>query len=168
MATISTTLLAIAGEHRGRDGGRARRRRCEDRADHRLAGAADHARSRRAGALRPQRRPTCRTCCAISLGGAVAGQVFEGDRRFDVVVRLPEQLRQNVDEIGRLRIPLPGAADGVRGFVPCRKSQKSNLIIGPNQISRENGKRRVVVTANVRGRDLGSFVPNCSGGSAAR
>jgi len=95
---------------------------------------------------------------SISLGGAVAGQVFEGDRRFDVVVRLPEQLRQNVDEIGRLRIPLPGAADGVRGFVPLQEVAAVNLIIGPNQISREDGKRRIVVTANVRGRDLGSFV----------
>jgi cobalt-zinc-cadmium resistance protein CzcA len=93
-----------------------------------------------------------------SLGGATAGQIFEGDRRFDVVVRLPEQIRQNVDEIGRLRIPVPGAADGVRGYVPLQEVASVELVIGPNQISRENGKRRVVVTANVRGRDLGSFV----------
>ena len=93
-----------------------------------------------------------------SLGGAVAGQIFEGDRRFDVVVRLPEQIRQDVDEIGRLRIPLPGAADGVRGFVPLQELATIELEVGPNQISRENGSRRVVVTANVRERDLGSFV----------
>ena len=93
-----------------------------------------------------------------SLGGANAGQIFEGDRRFDVVVRLPEVLRENVDEIGRLRIPLPGAEDGVRGFVPLQEVAEVSLIVGPNQISRENGKRRAVVTANVRGRDLGSFV----------
>jgi cobalt-zinc-cadmium resistance protein CzcA len=93
-----------------------------------------------------------------SLGGAVAGQIFEGDRRFDVVVRLPEQIRQNVDEIGRLRIPLPGAADGVRGFVPLQELAAIELSIGANQISRENGSRRVVITANVRDRDLGSFV----------
>jgi len=93
-----------------------------------------------------------------SLGGAVAGQIFEGDRRFDIVVRLPEQIRQDVDEIGRLRIPLPGAADGVRGFVPLQEIATIELSVGSNQISRENGKRRVVVTANVRGRDLGSFV----------
>jgi cobalt-zinc-cadmium resistance protein CzcA len=93
-----------------------------------------------------------------SLGGAVAGQIFEGDRRFDVVVRLPEQIRQDVDEIGRLRIPLPGAADGVRGFVPLQEVAQIELSVGANQISRENGKRRVVITANVRGRDLGSFV----------
>ncbi len=95
---------------------------------------------------------------SVSLGGEVAGQVFEGDRRFDVVVRLPERLRQDVDEIGRLRIPLPGAADGVRGFVPLQEVADINLEVGPNQISRENGKRRVVITANVRDRDLGSFV----------
>ena len=93
-----------------------------------------------------------------SLGGAAAGQIFEGDRRFDVVVRLPEQIRQNVDEIGRLRIPLPGAADGVRGFAPLQEVATIELSVGSNQISRENGKRRVVITANVRGRDLGSFV----------
>ncbi|MDO9248630.1 MAG: efflux RND transporter permease subunit, partial [Phenylobacterium sp.] len=95
---------------------------------------------------------------ATSLGGAVAGQVFEGDRRFDIVVRLPEPLRRNVDEIGRLRIPLAATGQGPRGFVPLADVAKIEVEIGPNQISRENGKRRVVVTANVRGRDLGSFV----------
>jgi cobalt-zinc-cadmium resistance protein CzcA len=93
-----------------------------------------------------------------SLGGAVAGQIFEGDRRFDVVVRLPEAIRSNVDEIGRLRVPLPATADGTRGFVPLADVARIEVEIGPNQISRENGKRRVVVTANVRGRDLGSFI----------
>ncbi len=94
----------------------------------------------------------------VSIGGSKAGQIFEGDRRFDVVVRLPETLRQNVDEIGRLRIPLTGAPDGVRGFVPLQEVADISLVVGPNQISRENGKRRAVITANVRGRDLGSFV----------
>ena len=93
-----------------------------------------------------------------SLGGAVAGQLFEGDRRFDIVVRLPEQLRQDVNEIGRLRIPLPQSGQGARGFVPLQEVASVELTIGPNQVSRENGKRRVVITANVRGRDLGSFV----------
>jgi len=95
---------------------------------------------------------------AASIGGAVAGQIFEGDRRFDVIVRLPEDIRRNVDEIGRLRIPLPTAGEGPRGFVPLQDVAKIEVEIGPNQISRENGKRRVVVTANVRGRDLGSFI----------
>ncbi len=95
---------------------------------------------------------------ATSLGGSIAGQVFEGDRRFDVVVRLPEALRRDVDAIGRLRIPLPATGEGPRGFVPLQDVATIAVEIGPNQISRENGKRRVVVTANVRGRDLGSFV----------
>jgi cobalt-zinc-cadmium resistance protein CzcA len=95
---------------------------------------------------------------ATSLGGSVAGQIFEGDRRFDVVVRLPENIRRNVDEIGRLRIPLAAGGEGPRGFVPLSEVAKIEVEIGPNQISREDGKRRVVVTANVRGRDLGSFI----------
>ena len=95
---------------------------------------------------------------ATSIGGAVVGQVFEGDRRFDVVVRLPEAIRSDVDGVGRLRVPLPPASDGSRGFVPLQDVAKVETVIGPNQISREDGKRRVVVTANVRGRDLGSFV----------
>lgn len=93
-----------------------------------------------------------------SFGGAEAGSIFEGDRRFDVVVRLPETLRTDVDAIGRLRIPLPERSGEMRGFVPLQEVAKIELSIGANQISRENGKRRVVVTANVRGRDLGSFV----------
>jgi cobalt-zinc-cadmium resistance protein CzcA len=92
------------------------------------------------------------------VGGVRSGQIFEGDRRFAVVVRLPEQLRSNVDEISRLRIPLPAAGDSARGFVPLSDVAKVEINVGPNQISREDGKRRIVVTANVRGRDLGSFV----------
>ncbi|MBC7667914.1 MAG: CusA/CzcA family heavy metal efflux RND transporter, partial [Gemmatimonadaceae bacterium] len=94
---------------------------------------------------------------SASIGGATAGQIFEGDRRFDIVVRLPEVLRRDVDEIGRLQIPLP-ASDGARGFVPLADVAKVEVVIGPNQIGRSDGKRKVVVTANVRGRDLGSFV----------
>ena len=97
---------------------------------------------------------------SASLGGAVAGQIFEGDRRFDVVVRLPEEIRSNVDAIGRLRVPLPVGrdADGASGFVPLSDVAAISVTTGPNQISREQGKRRVVITANVRDRDLGSFV----------
>lgn len=95
---------------------------------------------------------------SASFGGAKAGQVFEGDRRFDIVVRLPEQLRSNTDAIGQLRIPLPDRGGDLRGFVPLQEVASIELSIGHNQISRESGKRRVVVTANVRGRDLGSFV----------
>lgn len=95
---------------------------------------------------------------ATSMGGTTAGQVFEGDRRFDVVVRLPETLRSNTDAIGRIPVPLPGADGGARGFIPLSEIATIQLETGPNQISREDGKRRIVVTANVRNRDLGSFI----------
>lgn len=94
---------------------------------------------------------------AAATGGEEAGQVFEGDRRFDVVVRLPEQLRNDLDALERLPVPLP-EADAARSYVPLGEVASLSLAPGPNQISRENGKRRLVVTANVRGRDLGSFV----------
>jgi cobalt-zinc-cadmium resistance protein CzcA len=96
---------------------------------------------------------------ATALGGTVAGEIFEGDRRFDVVVRLPESVRTDIDGMGNLPVPLPARGAGsVRAFIPLREVAIISLAQGPNQISRENGKRRVVVTANVRGRDLGSFV----------
>jgi len=93
-----------------------------------------------------------------SLAGTRAGQIFEGDRRFDVIVRLPEPLRENVSRLERLNIPLPNNGSGRTEFIPLREVADIELTIGPNQISRENGKRRIVVTANVRGRDLGSFI----------
>lgn len=89
----------------------------------------------------------------VALGGKEAGQVFEGDRRFDIVLRLPEALRTSPTAIERLPIPLP---DG--GYVPLGEVATMSFAPGPNQVSRENGKRRVVVTANVRGRDLAGFV----------
>ncbi|MET0239950.1 MAG: CusA/CzcA family heavy metal efflux RND transporter [Sphingobium sp.] len=95
---------------------------------------------------------------AISIGGQQAGQIFEGDRRFPIIVRLPDDIRRRADDIGRLRIPLPQDGEGVRGFAPLVDVADVDVVIGPNQISREDGKRRVVITANVRGRDLGSFV----------
>lgn len=90
---------------------------------------------------------------AAATGGEEAGQVFEGDQRFAVVVRLPEDLRSDLNTLQRLPVPLP---DG--GYVPLGEVARLTLAPGPNQISRENGKRRLVVTANVRGRDLGGFV----------
>ncbi|MBK9252682.1 MAG: CusA/CzcA family heavy metal efflux RND transporter [Proteobacteria bacterium] len=86
-------------------------------------------------------------------GGAAVGSVYDGDRRHDLVVRLPEGARRNVDAMLQLPIALP---DG--GHVPLGEVAELELAQGPNQVNRENGKRRVVVTANVRGRDLGSFV----------
>jgi cobalt-zinc-cadmium resistance protein CzcA len=98
----------------------------------------------------------------VAIGGKASGQVFEGDRRFDIVVRLPEHLRTSIDEMGQLPVALPrserqGAAMAP-GFVPLGSVAKFEIALGPNQVSRENGKRHVIVTANVRGRDIGSFV----------
>jgi cobalt-zinc-cadmium resistance protein CzcA len=112
---------------------------------------------------------------AIAVGGREAGLVFEGDRRFGLIVRLPEHLRGNPDTLPALPIPLPHQENGNRptrmaslsaaavmperpAFLPLRELAQLEVAEGPNQISRENGKRRVVVQANIRGRDLGSFV----------
>ena len=112
---------------------------------------------------------------ATAVGGEVAGQLFEGDRRFDIVVRLPERIRQDPAALQDLPIPLRGNGgmddsnrdessraaawlSGVPQTVPLREVAKIETTLGPNQINRENGKRRVVITANVRGRDLGGFV----------
>jgi heavy metal efflux system protein len=97
---------------------------------------------------------------ATALGGRVAGQVFEGDQRHDLIVRLPEALRGDINAVGKILVPLPAAGSGNAGpaYVPLSEVAELKLAEGPNQISRENGKRRVVVSANVRERDLGSFV----------
>lgn len=95
---------------------------------------------------------------AAAVGGKEAGLVFEGDRRFPIVVRLPENIRQDIAALENLPVPVPHE-DGESGaFVPLKEVASFRLSEGPNQISRENGKRRVVVQANVRGRDIGSFV----------
>lgn len=89
------------------------------------------------------------------------GAGLEGDRRFDLVVRLPEILRNDMEALKRLPIPMPTkVTDDPHpfGYVPLSEIASIEIAPGPNQISRENGKRRVVVTANVRERDLGSFV----------
>lgn len=95
---------------------------------------------------------------AIAMGGREAGLVFQGDRRFDVIVRLPDSVRNDLDAVGALPVSLPETADGVRASVPLRELARFSYTEGLNQVSRENGKRRVVVQANVRGRDIGSFV----------
>lgn len=103
---------------------------------------------------------------AIAIGGTSAGTIFQGDRRFDLQVRLPEALRSDVDSLKRLPIPLPGmrvregaeAPDVSPAYAILGDVAAIELVQGPNQVSRENGKRRVVVSANVRGRDIGSFV----------
>ncbi|HEY6834196.1 MAG TPA: CusA/CzcA family heavy metal efflux RND transporter [Pseudolabrys sp.] len=117
-----------------------------------------------------------------AVGGKSAGMVFEGDRRFDLVVRLPEHLRSDVEAIKALPVPLPPSeapASPVRAiwgnsplaqvrYAPLSAVADIEVAPGPNQISRENGKRRLVVTANVRERDLGSFVAEAQSQIAAK
>ncbi|PJK34931.1 CusA/CzcA family heavy metal efflux RND transporter [Pseudomonas sp. S10E 269] len=95
---------------------------------------------------------------AVAVGGRQAGTLYEGDRRFDMVVRLSDALRTDIDGLSRLLIPVPGNASGQLGFIALSQVASLDLVLGPNQISRENGKRLVIVSANVRGRDIGTFV----------
>ncbi len=108
----------------------------------------------------------------VAVGGKSAGRLFEGDRRFDIVVRLPEHLRSDIQAIKALPVPLPPVENQTKPtaalwansplaqirYVPLSELAQIDLAPGPNLISREEGKRRIVVTANVRGRDLSSFV----------
>ena len=108
---------------------------------------------------------------SIAFGGEEAGTLYKGDRRFPIVVRLPENLRGQVDLVRQLPIPLPegsgveiastenmpGMGTEIR-YIPLEAVTRINIAEGPNQISRENAKRRIVVQANIRGRDMGSFV----------
>jgi cobalt-zinc-cadmium resistance protein CzcA len=89
-----------------------------------------------------------------AIGGQRAGEVFEGDKRFGLVVRLPDAIRRDLYALESLPIPLLHRA----GFVPLGAVAKIVLEEGPNQVSHEDGKRRIVVQCNVRGRDLGGFV----------
>ena len=97
---------------------------------------------------------------STAIGGQEAGTLFEGDRRFDIVVRLPDALRSDPEALRRLPIALPrgNAGEARTSYIPLSEVASLDFAPGPNQISRENGKRRVVVSANVRGRDIGSFV----------
>lgn len=100
---------------------------------------------------------------AIAVGGREAGLFYQGDRRFNIGVRLPEGIRADVEALRRLPIPLPAAetkgAEARTSYIPLGEIATLEIAPGPNQVSRENGKRRIVVSANVRGRDVGSFVP---------
>ncbi|MGB8482840.1 MAG: CusA/CzcA family heavy metal efflux RND transporter, partial [Acinetobacter bohemicus] len=89
---------------------------------------------------------------ATSIGGQNVGQILQGDRRFDFVIRLDESMR-TPQQLAMLPIQLPNG-----GLIQLQDVAKVENILGISQVSRENGKRRVVVTANVRDRDLGSFV----------
>ena len=104
----------------------------------------------------------------IAVGGREAGMVFQGDRRFDILVRLPDELRTDLAVLENLPILLPDEQEGNEEdtatphsrprYLPLKEVAMLSMLEGPNQISRENGKRRIVVQANVRGRDIGSFV----------
>ena len=109
----------------------------------------------------------------IAVGGKSVGFLFEGDRRFEILVCLPEFLRTDIESLEDLPIPVPqGDPDDQKlvdaYYLPPGSSMPACITLadvaditlapGPNQISRENGKRRLVVTTNVRGRDIGSFV----------
>ncbi|WP_293374114.1 CusA/CzcA family heavy metal efflux RND transporter [Nevskia sp.] len=100
---------------------------------------------------------------ATATGGEIAGQLYSGDRRQDIVIRLPEALRSDPEALKRLPVMLPEGE-----FVPLGEVAALELKSGYNQINREDGKRRVVVTANVRGRDLGSFVADVQRAVAAQ
>jgi cobalt-zinc-cadmium resistance protein CzcA len=112
---------------------------------------------------------------AIAVGGREAGQVFEGDRRFDLVVRLPDELRRDPASLADLPVPLPGPRGETRpegvarpAYAPLGLVAKLETSEGANQVSRENGKRRIVVQSNVRGRDLSAFVEEARRAIAAK
>jgi cobalt-zinc-cadmium resistance protein CzcA len=90
---------------------------------------------------------------SAAIGGREAGMIFEGDKRFNVVIRLEDRLRTDIDALGQIPIATPSGA-----FVPLASVASLDIVEGPNQIGRENGKRRVVVQANVRGRDIAGVV----------
>jgi cobalt-zinc-cadmium resistance protein CzcA len=95
---------------------------------------------------------------SAALGGRPAGLLFMGDRRYEIVVRLPEARRNDVDSLGALPIKLPPASGMAGGSVPLRQLASFGFSQGLNEINRENGKRRIIVETDVRSRDIGSFV----------
>ncbi|ABF13004.1 heavy metal efflux system protein [Cupriavidus metallidurans] len=99
---------------------------------------------------------------SAAMAGRPAGQIFDGDRRYDIVIRLPGNQRENLDVLGALPVMLPAASDQARVSVPLRQLVEFRFTQGLNEVSRDNGKRRVYVEANVGGRDLGSFVDDAA------
>lgn len=94
---------------------------------------------------------------STAMNGKEAGTVFQGDRRFDIVVRLPDALRTDMESLKRLPIKIANNSD-IPVYLQLGEVAQIEIASGPNQFSRENGKRNVVVTANVRDRDIGSYV----------
>ncbi len=102
---------------------------------------------------------------SAALGGRTAGLLFNGDRRYPIIVRLPNAQRNDLEALGALPIMLP-AGQGPRRWVPLRQLASFGFSEGLNEINRDNGKRRIIVEANVRGRDIGSFVDEAQAGIA--
>ena len=146
VAQVGNAIAQSVERHR-------RRGRREGGAGRGLAGAICRAESRRAVSLWVE-RGRCPARARRATGGEEAGQIFEGDQRFGIIVRLPERPTQ------RYCRSCPACRFRCRdgGYVPLGEVATLKLAPGPNQISRENGKRRLVVSSNVRGRDLGGFV----------
>jgi cobalt-zinc-cadmium resistance protein CzcA len=95
---------------------------------------------------------------SAATAGYYSGSLIDGDQRFPIVVRLDAVQRNSVEALGRLPVKISTSKDEASRFVPLSQLASLQVIEGPNQINRESGKRRVVVTANVQNRDLGSFV----------
>lgn len=93
-----------------------------------------------------------------AIGGTSAGLIYEGDKRFRIVVRLEDEIRKNPDRLAKLPIALPDSDDPDLSYVPLGEIADIKAISGPNQINRESGKRHVIISANVVDRDLGSFI----------
>jgi len=106
---------------------------------------------------------TVQDTVSAAIGGRDAGMIFEGDRRFAVTIRLSDVSRANLQTLGQVPVPLPNG-----GFVPLQSVADIGVTDGPNQISRENGKRRVVVQANVRGRDVAGVVADAEAAIASQ
>ncbi|OZB04364.1 MAG: CusA/CzcA family heavy metal efflux RND transporter [Idiomarina sp. 34-48-12] len=93
-----------------------------------------------------------------AVGGLVAGTIYEGDKRFRLMVRLDESWRTDIEALRQLPVTVPQASNPELQYVPLGEIADVELTVGPNQINRESGKRNVIVSANVVDRDLGSFV----------
>ncbi len=100
---------------------------------------------------------------SAAVGGRESGLLYAGDKRFPIIVRLSDADRNDMASLENLPVPLPADVIGKIVFIPLKQLVRFDVAEGPNQISRENGKRRVVVQANIRGRDIGSFVAEAQG-----
>ena len=93
-----------------------------------------------------------------AIGGREVGLIYEGDKRFNLIVRLADEKRENIAYLSKLPVALPDSDEPDLSYVPLGEIATIKRVIGPNQINRENGKRHVLVSANVNQRDLASFI----------